>query len=193
MYIITNYANGTATSFLEGIENGWTLGTVAGAPGFPLLATGTTGAMHFVVLPGASGVNCEMFLLNATDLNNTGSVRIGVLSGTAFVQSQVQGTGTAVTSHEFGEPVGQSSLATWKINFGGVTKFLVTPASTTAPSLVTTPCTVATLPATPVAGQRAFVTDSNAASYTAGIGTVVATGGSTAVPVVFDGTSWRIG
>jgi hypothetical protein len=42
-------------------------------------------------------------------------------------------------------------------------------------------------------GARAFVTDSNAVSFTAGIGAVVAAGGSTNVPVVCDGTNWRIG
>jgi hypothetical protein len=62
-----------------------------------------------------------------------------------------------------------------------------------APSIITTPLTVATLPAAPVAGQRAFVTDSNAASLTAGIGAVLAAGGSAHVPVVYDGTNWRIG
>lgn len=41
--------------------------------------------------------------------------------------------------------------------------------------------------------QRKFVTDSNAASYTAGIGAVVAAGGTTNAPVVCDGTNWRIG
>lgn len=59
--------------------------------------------------------------------------------------------------------------------------------------LITDALTVATLPATPVAGQRAFVTDSNAVSFTAGIGAVVAAGGATKVPVTYDGTSWRIG
>lgn len=40
---------------------------------------------------------------------------------------------------------------------------------------------------------RKFVTDSNAASFTAGIGAVVAAGGTTNVPVTCDGTNWRIG
>jgi len=54
--------------------------------------------------------------------------------------------------------------------------------------------TVATLPAAAVAnrGARAFVSDSNAA-MTAGIGAVVAGGGSNVVPVYSDGTNWRIG
>jgi hypothetical protein len=42
-------------------------------------------------------------------------------------------------------------------------------------------------------GARHFVNDSNAASFTAGIGAIVAAGGATNVPVVCDGTNWRIG
>lgn len=61
-----------------------------------------------------------------------------------------------------------------------------------AAGIITNALTVATLPATPVAGQRAFVTDSNAA-MTAGIGAILASGGSNPVPVVYDGTNWRIG
>lgn len=41
-------------------------------------------------------------------------------------------------------------------------------------------------------GARFFVTDANAA-MTAGIGTIVAAGGSNNVPVYSDGTNWRIG
>ena len=42
-------------------------------------------------------------------------------------------------------------------------------------------------------GTRAVVTNSNAASYTAGIGATVAGGGSTVVPVFCNGTNWLIG
>lgn len=54
---------------------------------------------------------------------------------------------------------------------------------------------VASLPscAAGTKGARDFVTDSNAASFTAGIGAVVAAGGTTNVPVTCDGTNWRIG
>ena len=54
--------------------------------------------------------------------------------------------------------------------------------------------TVAQLPAasTAIAGTRAAVSNSNAA-LTAGIGAVVAGGGSNIVPVFCDGTNWRIG
>ena len=54
--------------------------------------------------------------------------------------------------------------------------------------------TVATLPTASVAiaGTRAAVSNANAA-LTAGIGAVVAAGGSNIVPVFCDGTNWRIG
>ena len=57
------------------------------------------------------------------------------------------------------------------------------------------PSTVASLPAAAAGlkGYRSYVTDSNAVSFTAGIGAVVAAGGSTIVPVFCDGTNWRIG
>lgn len=53
--------------------------------------------------------------------------------------------------------------------------------------------TVANLPASPVEGMLAFVSDSNAATFLAGLGLVVAGGGSTHCPVFYDGTNWRIG
>lgn len=58
---------------------------------------------------------------------------------------------------------------------------------------VTTAVTVANLPGSPVDGMRCAVTDSNATSFTLGIGAVVTGGGTTHVPVYYDGTSWRIG
>lgn len=53
--------------------------------------------------------------------------------------------------------------------------------------------TVATLPAAATFPRgRAWVSDSNA-TWTAGIGAVVAAGGANVVPVKSDGTNWRIG
>jgi hypothetical protein len=54
--------------------------------------------------------------------------------------------------------------------------------------------TVAQLPAASAAirGTRSVVSNSNAA-LTAGIGAVVAGGGTDVVPVFCDGTNWRIG
>ena len=55
--------------------------------------------------------------------------------------------------------------------------------------------TVGSLPAAAAGnlGTRRMVTDSNAASFTLGIGVIVAGGGATVVPVVSDGANWRIG
>ena len=55
--------------------------------------------------------------------------------------------------------------------------------------VATVPLTVATLPAAPVAGSRAFVTDANSAVFNA----AVAGGGANKVPVIFDGAAWHIG
>lgn len=60
--------------------------------------------------------------------------------------------------------------------------------------VITTPTTVAGLPAaaTGLQGARSFVGDATQA-LTAGIGAVVAGGGANRVPVICDGTNWRIG
>lgn len=54
-----------------------------------------------------------------------------------------------------------------------------------------TPVTVASLPSASVAGAgaRAFVTDSNTATFNA----TVAGGGANIVPVFSDGTNWKVG
>jgi hypothetical protein len=61
-----------------------------------------------------------------------------------------------------------------------------------AGSVRTAATTVGGLPAAGNAGARNFVTDANA-SLSAGLGNVVASGGSNAVPVYDDGVNWRIG
>lgn len=56
-------------------------------------------------------------------------------------------------------------------------------------SISVTPVAVASLPGSPSAGDRAFVSDANATTFAS----VVAGGGSNIVPVYYDGTDWRIG
>jgi len=51
------------------------------------------------------------------------------------------------------------------------------------------PCTFANLPAQVTAGGRGFVTDATASTFYS----IVAGGGTTFVPVFYDGTNWRIG
>ena len=57
---------------------------------------------------------------------------------------------------------------------------------------ITTGYTVAALPASPVAGQRAHVTDSSVA-MSGNYGAIVAGGGANFAPVIYDGSNWRIG
>lgn len=58
--------------------------------------------------------------------------------------------------------------------------------------VITTSHTVATLPSAGNKGARSFVSDATA-TLTAGIGAIVAGTGANNVPVVADGTNWRIG
>lgn len=51
------------------------------------------------------------------------------------------------------------------------------------------PVTFASLPASPVKGQMAYITDCNSTTFHA----VAAGGGANNILVVYDGTSWRIG
>ena len=79
--------------------------------------------------------------------------------------------------------------------------WLFTSLTVTAPSnslsatfsgpIKTTPVTVATIPggAAATQGARAFVTDATSTTFAS----IVAGGGSNAVPVYHDGTNWRIG
>jgi len=57
------------------------------------------------------------------------------------------------------------------------------------PALGTNQLTFATLPASPVRGTRAFVTDSNTATF----GATVAGGGANAIPCFYNGTNWLVG
>lgn len=63
------------------------------------------------------------------------------------------------------------------------------PGAQTFAKPVTPALTFATLPATPVAGQRSFITDCNSTTFLAN----AAAGGSNKVPVLFDGANWVIG
>ena len=92
----------------------------------------------------------------------------------------------------------------WKLLVGSVLAILVVLGlraqeqigpQQTLPTIQVTAVAVGSLPTCNAAaeGTHAAVNNSNAASYTAGIGAVVAAGGTTHVPVYCDGTNWRIG
>ncbi len=56
-------------------------------------------------------------------------------------------------------------------------------------SLITAPLTYATLPASPTAGQRAYIADGNTTTYYA---TVSSGGGSSQISVLYNGTNWIV-
>jgi hypothetical protein len=84
----------------------------------------------------------------------------------------------------------RSGSRQWKYFIGGLEVFQVTADSINplVPLKLKT-YTVATLPASPVKGWVAMVTDANATTFAS----IVAGGGSNNVPVYYDGTNWRIG
>ncbi len=160
-----------------------------------------------------NGVNAQVFrIFNTTDgAGNDEYMSIGyVQSNRMQISSNKDGTGTLraldlvgssmnlFPSGSSGDSTGRWNLQTGSlapqgdnaVTFGDVTH-RISNAWTVA--VTTSVSTVAALPAAPVEGMRAAVRDSNAASFTAGIGAVVAAGGSTHVPVYYDGTNWRIG
>ncbi len=55
--------------------------------------------------------------------------------------------------------------------------------------LITAPLTYATLPASPTAGQRAYITDGNSTTYYA---TVSSGGGSSKISVLYNGSNWIV-
>ena len=88
--------------------------------------------------------------------------------------------------------ISHSRAAPRKVSFyiAGVDLFDVGPNSIDALAPFTLKTyTVATLPAGPVKGWTAMVTDANATTFAS----IVAGGGSNNVPVYYDGTNWRIG
>ncbi len=56
-------------------------------------------------------------------------------------------------------------------------------------SMITAPLTYATLPASPTAGQRAYITDGNSTTYYA---TVSSGGGSSKISVLYNGSNWIV-
>ncbi len=159
---------------------------------------GTLNTVLRLTQPTGNTYSTIVALANSDDAVNAGRWRVivggtlAVPALTAGLQSSIVGTGTGITTQYFGEELSASTLTSIQWQFHGVTTATLTPTLFTAPTIGTSALTVATLPVSPVTGQRAFVTDSNAASLTAGIGAVVAAGGTTHVPVLFDGTNWRI-
>lgn len=127
--------------------------------------------LAFVSTPAA--VN-ELTITNAATGNNVAIDATGTDADIGINISAKGGGGIAI--------VGDSILLSGSLTTSAIT----------CPSVETFATTVGALGSAAIKGQRKFVTDSNAA-LTAGIGAVVAGGGANNVPVVADGTNWRIG
>lgn len=138
-------------------------GAIVDANGNELLA--------FVSTPAA--VN-ELTITNAATANNVAIDATGTDADIGINITAKGGGGIAI--------IGDSILLSGTLTTSAIT----------CPSVETFATTVGALGSAVIKGQRKFVTDSNAA-LTAGIGAVVAGGGANNVPVVSDGTNWRIG
>lgn len=165
----------------------------------PALAVDSSNASHvngLVVTGTASGVAPFILASGSVDTN----IGIGIITkgnlpitfATASGTNQVQIIHTASTTNLMtltGSNGGNPTIST----SGG--NLAITPALVGGSYLQTATTTVGSLPTCNAGtkGAHHFVTDSNAASYTAGIGAIVAAGGTTNVPVTCDGTNWRIG
>ncbi len=177
------------------------LGTNGSAAGLSFAGPSSTGTLRDVGLVQGG-------FATSTDATRQGTLSFGaygIVSGTETLQ-----TGLTVTARSDGAAFTTiNAKAGFRFNSVDMGPFDVTPSwdgsgvwtlgpeatsyrvRFSATTIKTAETTVASLPAasTAGAGARAFVTDANATTFLS----VVAGGGSNAVPVHSDGTDWRIG
>lgn len=148
----------------------------------------TAAAGTFTSVTASADITCgagNSFIISGKSKINTGSDGNFVFqnnSGNDFGRLMLGGNTSSF-------PALKRSAATLQARLGDDSTY----ADISVRAIIPVATAVASLPASPVEGMRASVTDSNAVSFTAGIGSVVAAGGSTHVPVYYDGTNWRIG
>jgi len=173
-----------------GTLTGGASGLTAAQTGGPLILGVSGGSSYAVLRGGSSGIYLNQAGANGLFVDSVGT-RVNPTGSYAFSASGVDGSKDTALA--------RASAGVVEINNGtaGTLRDLslrnVKPTGGSGLAVFT----VATLPATAATGlfegSRAFVTDSNAVSYTAGIGSAVAAGGSTIVPVIYLGGTWRIG
>lgn len=167
-------AAATSITAANGIANGFILTAAAGNNAS--LSMGAGGTLIFKL-----GSTLDAFAVN----DDGGSTIFQIAETTPGTATTAQ-----ITSSGTVQATTTSSGAMQTLGGLGVAKAIYA-----GNEIVTGIAAVAGLPTCNSAHKAAryFVTDSNAASYTAGIGAVVAAGGATNVPVTCDGTNWRIG
>lgn len=104
--------------------------TGTGSHDLGITNTGPAQNESILVYPSTTSVSSALTLYNGSDVLNAGALRFRSNGSAATVQSITNGSGTPITTHHFGEASG-SALTHWAIDFGGVTKFDLTPATLT--------------------------------------------------------------
>jgi hypothetical protein len=175
-------------------------GSTAVNPG----ACGATPNFSLADIGGKSPVRFEC-TLSANAVVGVTNISVGAKFSIAFTQD---GTGSRVVSYSattsntctISPSAGVTTTQEFEVGSDGTTLKGVgcpttNPFSSFPGGLQTPPVLVGALPACSATseGLRMAVTDSNAASFTAGIGAIVIGVGSLHVPVYCDGTNWRIG
>ncbi len=122
-----------------------------------------------IVFTGAT----QAFGFMSANLFGTSSSAIGFVNGSSV-------TGTADTVISRLGVAGLMGLGSSQGDFSGTLKLT---------GLITAPLTYATLPASPTAGQRAYITDGNSTTYYA---TVSSGGGSSKISVLYNGSNWIV-
>lgn len=178
----------TGTDSSGGVQSG-TLEFVGSTAKIWRAFIGTNGDLQWRDINNSKNI----FQLMTGDAVNVGAGN-NLTAGTFNVYDATASTGITTSTIQAG--AGQSSNDLFRIfaNDGSTILAKITSVGyLSCPADITVAVAVASLPAAPVEGMRAAVNNSNAASFTAGIGAVVAAGGTTHVPVYYDGTNWRIG
>ena len=180
----------TAGAFVVGVN--YTIATI-GTTDFTLIgASANTVGITFTATGVGTGTG------TATPNNTSGNTALGQNTGRGIVYgsnntilgANVTGlaaglTGSVILATGDGgikADYGKTLAGAWTLT-GGVS----------APSVTTTALTFATLPASPAAGQRAFITDSTLAYTSANVGATAAGGGTYGAPVIRIGSTWVIG
>lgn len=159
------------------------------------------------ITSGATGTVTQMVCGYFNAQNNSSTAICTNILGVIIDQPAVGGGATNVVGLHIGIQAGGTNNAyllintvntyptgSWGIYDGMNTNWFMN-GRMTVKTLLATPLTFATLPASPTDGERSYITDC-LVTLTAGIGTAVTVGGgSNHVPLIYDGgaSTWRIG
>lgn len=136
--------NVTATTTFQ--TSPWQLMTLPGSTSSMFFQSRTSdSATNLRVFPNGSGTSALFSLVNTSDtsLTNYSSFRMTINGNTAILQSSTTGSGTPVTTQNFGEISGPNALTSINWQFNGVTKHSMSPTMFTTSGLTIGTSTVA--------------------------------------------------